>query len=419
MQELQARCVIAGGGPAGMMAGLLLARAGVDVIVLEKHADFFRDFRGDTIHPSTLQMLHEIGLLRAFLERPHDELQQLSGQVGTDIITLADFTALPTVCKFIALMPQWDFLNFLREQAQRFPTFRLLMSTQCSDLLIENGFVRGVRSTGPQGDTIIRAALVLAADGRHSAVRKRACLPLKTYGAPMDVLWMRIAKEASDTVRTLGFVGTGHMLVLIDRHTYWQAGFVIAKGTYERMRAQAVTSLHQAITALAPFLAGRMQAIASWNDISFLEVRVDRLKRWYRPGLLCIGDAAHAMSPIGGVGINLAIQDAVAAANLLWRPLSDATLNERDLHAVQRRRMFPTRATQTMQVIVQTVVVRAILGSVRVSHAPLVLRIVTSSRAWRRFMGRLVGLGFRPERIRSPIRTPQSEGPAASATRSV
>ena len=418
MRTVNVDCCIAGGGPAGMMAGLLLARAGVRVAVLEKHADFFRDFRGDTIHPSTLQMLHEIGLLDEFLKRPHDELQQLSGQVGTDIVTLADFGGLQTACKFIAFMPQWDFLNFLREQAQPFSTFQLLMQTECRSVINENGRVAGVRALDPAGELEIRANLVVAADGRHSIIRAQAGLHVRNLGAPMDVLWMRIPKETGDAVQTLGFIGGGHIVVLIDRKTYWQTAVIIAKGAFAVLRAQPITTLHASIVDVAPFLENRMSALASWDDVSLLEVRVDRLDRWHAPGLLCIGDAAHAMSPIGGVGINLAIQDAVASANLLWEPLLRGAPDDAQLGAVQVRRMFPTRATQTMQVIIQNVVVRAVLRSAVIDRAPRIVRFLTSFRFWRRLMGRLIGLGFRPERIQSPLRAPRQDAPQPDEARS-
>lgn len=411
MTSLQTQCCIVGGGPAGMMAGFLLARAGIDVTVLEKHADFFRDFRGDTIHPSTLQMLDEIGLLERFLQIPHDRLDHLSGQVGSDIVTIADFSHLPTRCKFIAFMPQWDFLNFLRDEARNYPTFHLLMNTECTGLRKDGARVCGVEANGPSGPLSITAQLVLGTDGRSSTVRASSGLAAKTLGAPMDVLWMRIPKQPGDSIETLGIAGAGNFLILIDRHSYWQTAFVFAKGTYQTLRAQPIERLRERIEQLAPFLHGRMDAIASWDVPSLLEVRVDRLERWHAPGMLCIGDAAHAMSPIGGVGVNLALQDAVAAANALWEPLSRNAVRESDLAAVQARRTFPVVATQSVQLFIQNVAIKGILRATELRHAPLPLRIATRIPALRRLVGRLIGLGFRPENIRSPLR---AQPPAAA-----
>lgn len=404
-RALSTRCCIVGGGPAGMMAGFLLARAGVEVTVLEKHGDFFRDFRGDTIHPSTLQMLHETGLLEAFLARPHDKLTRLTANVGRDSLTLMDFSRLPTACKYLVFMPQWDFLDFLREQSVPFSNYRLLMQTECTDLIVEAGRVSGVRARDGEGELEIHSDLVIAGDGRASVVRERAGLPVRRFGAPMDVLWMRIPKAASVQNETAGIAGGGHIIVLIDRGEYWQAAFVIAKGTYLALREQPVERLREALVALAPVLEGHIgDAICSWDDVRFLEVRVDRLTQWWKPGLLCIGDAAHAMSPIGGVGVNVAIQDAVAAANLLWQPLLCGAPHIADLRAVQARRLYPTRATQGVQLLLQRFIVRSALRSKKLERAPLILRTLASIPAWRYGVARLLGLGFRPERIQSPLR---------------
>ena len=411
---MRTQCCIVGGGPAGMMAGLLLARAGIDVTVLEKHADFFRDFRGDTIHPSTLQMLHELGLLEEFLRVPHNELTQISGKIGSDVVHIADFDRLPTRCKFIAFMPQWDFLNFLRDHAVKYPTFHLLLQTACTDLIRENGRIVGVRTNRTDDASVIYADLVLGTDGRTSIVREKAGLPVTNLGAPMDVLWMRVEKRPGDEIETLGIAGAGTFLVMIDRKTYWQTAFVFAKGTYLALRQGPIDAIKSKMLHLAPFLQGRLDGIASWDDARLLEVRVDRLERWHAPGVLCIGDAAHAMSPIGGVGVNLALQDAVAAANLLWEPLSRSAVTDADLHAVQRRRTFPMAATQRLQLTIQRFGVRAILKSTHLERAPAVLRRVTRIAVLRRIVGRLIGLGFRPEHIRSPIRAPRpDERPAA------
>ncbi len=305
-----------------MMLGFLLARSGVDVIVLEKHGDFLRDFRGDTIHPSTLQIMHELGLLEEFLKRPHQKARKLGGMVGKDFFTIADFTHLPTQCKFIALMPQWDFLNFLVDHGKRYSGFQVKMKTEATGLIEENGRIAGVRAKTPEGEIEIRALLSVGADGRRSTVRERAGLRVIDLGAPMDVLWMRLSRKQSDPAQSLGHVETGKMLVMIDREEYWQCGFIIPKGAADEVRRRGIEKFREEITALQPFLRDRVQELRDWDDVSLLTVKVDRLEKWSRPGLLCIGDAAHAMSPVGGVGINLAIQDAVAAANILAAKLA-------------------------------------------------------------------------------------------------
>ncbi len=312
-------CAIAGGGPAGMMLGFLLARAGVDVLVLEKHADFLRDFRGDTIHPSTLQVMAELGLLDEFLKRPHQEVRELSADIGGERVTIADFSHLPTRCPFVAFMPQWDFLNFLAEQAKRYPTFHLKMQAEVTDLIFDGDRVAGLRAKTPQGELAVRADLVVGADGRHSTVRALAGLKVEDKGAPMDVLWLRLSKRKDDGAESLGRIDAGRLFVMLDRGDYWQCAFVIPKGGFDELRRRGLPAFRAAIAELKPSLADRVTELQSWDDVKLLTVTVDRLKRWYRPGLLCIGDAAHAMSPVGGVGINLAIQDAVAAANILSR----------------------------------------------------------------------------------------------------
>src|SRR5437867_2881100 len=361
-ETIHTRCCIAGGGPAGMMLSFLLARMGVDVLVLEKHADFLRDFRGDTIHPSTLEVMHELGILDEFLKHPHQEVRELAGQVGSETVTIADFTHLPTRCRFIAFMPQWDFLNFIVEQARRYPAFHLRMQAEVTDLIEENGKVAGVRAKTPEGILEARANLTIGADGRHSVVRERAGLPVINLGAPMDVMWMRLSRRPGDPGQTFGHVDIGRILVLLNREDYWQCAFVIPKGTIEEIRQRGLASLREEIARLAPFLRDRVDELHDWKDISLLTVAVDRLQRWLRSGLLCIGDAAHAMSPIGGGGINLAIQDAVAAANLLFEPLRGGTLTIDALRSVQRRREFPTRATQRLQVLMQDRVLGRVLG---------------------------------------------------------
>ncbi len=316
-EQITTTCAIAGGGPAGMMLGLLLARAGVDVVVLEKHADFLRDFRGDTVHPSTLEVMHELGILEDFLKRPHQKLRELTGEIGDTRVRLADFSHLPTHCRFIALMPQWDFLDFLAGHAKRYPGFHLRMRAEVNGLIMDGDSVSGLRADTPEGLLEVRASLVVGADGRHSTVRDLAGLEVKDLGAPMDVLWLSLSKRAGDGSQSLGRIQAGRLFVMLDRGDYWQCAFVIPKGGFEALRAKGVENFRAEIVALNPALADRVNEIASWDDVKLLTVRVDRLKRWYRSGLLCIGDAAHAMSPVGGVGINLAVQDAVAAANIL------------------------------------------------------------------------------------------------------
>ncbi len=377
MEQLNTRCCIVGGGPAGMMLGFLLARAGVEVSVLEK-------------------------LLEKFLQRPHDEVRQLTGWIGDSHLRMADFTHLPTHCKFLAFMPQWDFLNFFAEEAKRYPSFRLLTNTEATDLLVEDGLVAGVRAKSPQGPLAIRAGVTVAADGRQSILRQRAGLESIHLGAPMDVLWMRISRAESDPPITLGRVDFGRILVLLNRGTYWQCALIIPKGAYDDLRARGLPAFQAQLAQLAPFLRDRVAEFTDWDQIKLLTVIVDRLKRWWRPGLLCIGDSAHAMSPIGGVGINLAIQDAVAAANILAKPLQTGPgAGDRDLAAVQNRREFPTRATQRMQILIQNSVIRRVLRGSRI-QAPWLLKLVDRWPLLQRIPARLVGIGFRPEHVRTP-----------------
>jgi 2-polyprenyl-6-methoxyphenol hydroxylase-like FAD-dependent oxidoreductase len=421
---LKTRCCIAGGGPAGMMLGLLLARAGVSVVVLEKHADFLRDFRGDTVHPSTLEVMHELGLLSAFLERPHQELRELAGQIAGRKVRLADFSHLPTQARFIALMPQWDFLNFIAENARHEASFDLRMQAEVVDLLEHRGGVTGVRVQTPQGMLDVQSELTIGADGRSSIVRQKAGLSVQDLGAPMDVLWMRLSKKENDPEQTLGYVSRGHVLVMLDRGDYWQCAFVIAKGGFGRIQEQPIESLQKQIKNVVPFLAERVHEIKSWDDVRLLSVRIDRLRRWYKPGLLCIGDAAHAMSPVGGVGINLAIQDAVATANLLTEPLRRGVPTEAELRRVQRRRELPTRITQEVQMRVQN---RIIGPALRGSEptVPAVARLLEQWSFLRRLPARLVGLGVRPEHVSEglarasvphPVRDPRRAAVSGTGT---
>ena len=385
-----------------MMAGFLLARAGVNVIVLEKHGDFLRDFRGDTIHPSTLEVMHELGILDEFLKRPHQEVREIAGKVGGEAVKVADFTHLPTRCKFLALMPQWDFLNFLVDQGKRYSGFQVRMHAEAIDLIAQNGRIVGASAKTPNGQIEIRAPLTIGADGRHSIMRERAGLQVVDLGAPMDVLWMRISRCPTDPGQTLGHAESGKVFVMIDREDYWQCGFVIPKGAADEIRKRGIEQFREEIATLEPFLGDRVTELRDWSDVSLLTVKVDRLRRWWRPGLLCIGDAAHAMSPVGGVGINLAIQDAVAAANILATNLVAGGLGDGDLHAVQRRREFPTRATQRVQIAVQNRVIRHVLGSSQPLRVTGPLKLMQRWPLLRRIPARVIGIGFRPEHVRTP-----------------
>ena len=400
MSASQGTCCIVGGGPAGMMLGYLLARAGIEVLVLEKHADFLRDFRGDTIHPSTLEVMHELGVLEQFLERPHQKRRRARARIAGHEIVLGDMAYLRTQCRFVAMMPQWEFLDFLAEQGRRYPTFHLKMQTEVTGLIEEQGRVVGIRGNTPAGSVEVRAELVVGADGRNSAVRECSGLTVEEVGAPMDVLWMRLSKRAADP-DLLIYADRGRTLVLLDRGNYWQCGFTVPKGTAEEMQAKGIEEFRTGIVQLAPFLRDRVSELRDWKGVQLLTVRVDRLRRWYRPGLLCIGDAAHAMSPVGGVGINLAIQDAVATANILAEPLREGTASIRDLAKIQHRREFPTRITQRVQALIR----KQVGGSLDVSgprRLPLILRLLERTTVLRRMRTRFIGVGIRPEHVRTP-----------------
>jgi 2-polyprenyl-6-methoxyphenol hydroxylase-like FAD-dependent oxidoreductase len=397
--KISVRCCIAGGGPAGMMLGYLLARAGVEVLVLEKHGDFLRDFRGDTIHPSTLEVMHELGLLDEFLELPHQKVYELNAQVGEMRLTIADFRHLPTRCGFVAFMPQWDFLNFLAEKAALYPNFNLTMQAEVTGLIEESGRVVGVRAKTANGEIEVRADLVVGADGRSSIVREKAGLKVKEFGAPMDVLWFRLRRTAADPATTMGRFATGRIFIALNRGDYWQCGYVIAKGEFEEMRRQPFETFRAAIVQLAPYAGDSVQELRGWDDVKLLTVRVDRLLEWFRSGLLCIGDSAHAMSPVGGVGINLAIQDAVAAANVLFEPLRDGQLALDHLRRIQKRREWPTRVTQGLQVAVQRRIIARVLVETGPLKPPLAVRLLAKIPYLRRIPARIVGLGIRPEHV--------------------
>jgi len=385
-----------------MMLGFLLARAGVDVVVLEKHADFFRDFRGDTVHPSTLELMHEFGLLGEFLKLPHQKLERLSIQVGKSLLDVIDMTHLPTHCKFVALMPQWDFLNFLAAQGKRYKTFDLQMRTEATDLIEAGGQIAGVRAATPDGMLTVRADLVVGCDGRHSTVRARAGFESEDYGAPMDVLWFRITRKDSDDAATFGHIEAGAMLVMLDRDQYWQCAYVIPKGGIEQVKAQGLEAFRRRVLVLSPYLGDRVGELKTWDDVKLLSVTVDRLRKWWRPGLICIGDSAHAMSPIGGVGINLAVQDAVAAANRLAAPLKLGIVSGDDLRAIEARRSFPVRFTQRLQLTMQNQIIGPALQSTLQPKPPLMFRLLDLVPALRRIPARLVGVGVRPEHVQTP-----------------
>jgi 2-polyprenyl-6-methoxyphenol hydroxylase-like FAD-dependent oxidoreductase len=401
-QSLSTTCVVVGGGPAGMMLGFLLARAGVETIVLEKHADFLRDFRGDTIHPSTLQAMDDLGFLDEFLKLPHQEARQLSAIVGNETITAVDFSHLPTKAKFIAVMPQWDFLNFLASKAKAYPSFRLMMETDADGLIEDGGTVRGVTAKTPEGRLEIKAALTVAADGRHSIMRAKAGFTPTDIGAPMDVLWFRLSRRADDPAETFGRADQGQMLVLINRGDHWQAGYIIPKGGFDELKRQDIAVWRQRLKELVSFFGDRVLEIASWDDVKLLTVTVDRLPRWHKPGFLCIGDSAHAMSPIGGVGVNVAIQDAIAAANILYAALRQGPPPDSLLAAVQKRREPAVKLTQAMQVFIQNRAITNVLRGTGKIRAPWILRLFNYFPWLRRIPARFVGLGFRMERVKSP-----------------
>jgi 2-polyprenyl-6-methoxyphenol hydroxylase-like FAD-dependent oxidoreductase len=400
--SITAQCCIAGGGPAGMMLGFLLARAGVEVVVLEKHADFLRDFRGDTVHPSTLELMYELGLLDEFLKEPHRKVQKLSGQIGAERVPMADFSHLPTHCKFIVLMPQWHFLNFLARQGKRYSAFNLRMKAEATDLIEERGRIIGLRANTPDGTLTIRADLVVGCDGRHSTVRAKAGLQSDDYGAPMDVLWFRISRKDSDETDAFGHIEAGKIMVMLDRGDYWQCAYVIPKGGIERIKAEGLEAFRQRVLSMSPFLGDRVGELKCWDDVKLLSVTVDRLRQWWRPGLICIGDAAHAMSPIGGVGINIAVQDAVAAANRLAAPFKAGQVTDDDLRAIERRRSLPVRFTQWLQLTIQKRVISRVLESQQRPKPPLLLKALTIVPFLRRIPAWLIGVGVRPEHIHTP-----------------
>jgi 2-polyprenyl-6-methoxyphenol hydroxylase-like FAD-dependent oxidoreductase len=401
-RSMRARCCIVGGGPAGMMLGYLLGRAGVETLVLEKHGDFLRDFRGDTVHPSTLQIMDELGLLESFLKRPHQEVRRLRGQFGKAMLQIADLERLNVRSRFVAFMPQWDFLNFLLEQGARFPSLQVLRNTEVIDLVRDGETIAGVVARTEGGMLTVRADLTIGCDGRHSIVRERAGLAVENIGAPIDVLWFRVGKAADVADPALLHAEPGRLLVTIDRGDYWQCAFVIPKGGTEAVRAGGLPAFRTTIAEMLPVLRDHIDNLKDWDDVKLLTVAIDRLTRWSRPGLLCIGDAAHAMSPVGGVGINLAVQDAVATANLLAEKLRHGCPTANDLGAVGARRLFPAKVIQSIQVQIQKRVISPTLrgGELKV---PAVLRLVDAIPWLQGLTARLIGIGVRPEHVRSPM----------------
>ncbi|MGV1793465.1 FAD-dependent oxidoreductase [Rhizobium sp. A37_96] len=402
---LETGCAIVGAGPAGLMLGLLLARAGVEVTVLEKHADFLRDFRGDTIHPSTLEVLHEIGLLDEFLKLPHTRAPRLHAEIGGRDVTIADFSRLPTRCRFIAFMPQWDFLDFLAREAGKLANFHLMMGTEVTDLLPADQSGAALRARGPDGSLVIRARLIVGADGRNSIVRDKAGLQVESFGSPSDVLWMKLSHLPDDPPYTMGHGGPRQGFVMVDRGDYWQCGYVVRKGTFADVKERGLDDFRKVVAAASPLTPERMDEVRSWDDVHLLSIRIDRLKRWWKPGVLCIGDAAHAMSPIGGVGVNLAIQDAVAAANILAGPLRNDAVLDRHLQAVERRRIFPTKATQKIQVMMRRRRRSADTKDPGRSGPPAFMRFIARWPVLAHLAGRLVGVGFKSEHVAHAMRS--------------
>lgn len=400
-KDMTVRCCISGGGPAGIMLGFLLARAGIETVVLEKWPDFFRDFRGDTIHPSVMEILHELGLLEKFLKLPHDEVRQAEGDIGNEKVIVADFTHLKLHSPFLAFIPQWDFLNFISAEAKKYPAFHLLMETEATDLIEENGVVVGVKAKNKEGAFDIRSELVVGADGRHSTVREKSGLAVEELSSPMDILWFRISRTKTDPASVLGKVDLGRFMIMINRTDYWQCGFVIPKGGFDEIKKAGLDAFRASLVALVPSVADRVGEIKDWDQVKLLTVTVDHLLSWHRPGLLCIGDSAHAMSPIGGVGINLAIQDAVGAANILVPAFESGKVTESDLAAVQKRRGLPVKIIQRLQVFIQNRVIVHVLATPKHFKLPWQIKLIKKFPYLRRIPAYFIGVGFRTEHVKT------------------
>jgi 2-polyprenyl-6-methoxyphenol hydroxylase-like FAD-dependent oxidoreductase len=399
-ESVTTSCCIVGAGPAGLMLGLLLARAGVDVLVLEKHRDFLRDFRGDMIHPATLELMDDLGLLEQLLALPHQKLPEFVGLMGSLRLPMVDFTGLPTRCKFLVNMPQWEFLAFMRHAAAEYPNFRLRMQSDAVALIERDRRVVGVEVEAPRGRFAVHADLTVCADGRRSLLRELAGLQVEHVGTTIDALWMKITRRAEDG-ESLRRFAAGHILVNLDRDDYWQCALVIPKGTFAAIKDQGLARFRGRIGDLVPAFRDRLEHdLAGWDDVKLLDVAINRLPQWHRPGLLCIGDAAHAMSPTTGVGINLAIQDAVAAANILSSPLLRGAMSDHHLRRVQRSRALPTRAMQVLQGLIERKIVVPVLNSRELTKVPWSLRLLRRSRTLRRLLGRIIGLGFGRERVK-------------------
>lgn len=400
-RSLAVQCCIVGGGPAGMMLGYLLGRSGIETVVLEKHADFFRDFRGDTVHPSTMKVMEELGILDDFLKLPHQRISRMEGVFGNTTVRIADLSRLDTPCPFIAFMPQWDFLNFLDSRGRRFPHLQVLKSTEAVELVKDGERITGVVAKTAQGELRVSADLTVACDGRNSILREQAGLTVEDVGAPIDVLWFRVGKSKSDSDGIFARLQRGQMMVTLDRDDYWQCAYVIAKGKIDAVKARGLDAFRADVASLAPVLHDHIRDVKTWDDVKLLTVTIDRLTRWALPGLLCIGDAAHAMSPVGGVGVNLAVQDAVAAANLLFDKFGNGGPSLADLEKVHARRLFPVRMTQAMQIVVQDRVINRALSEENLVP-PLAVRLINRSGWLQGLTARAIGIGIRPEHVHSP-----------------